>query len=100
MKVIIGLFGSSLLFPEGSGPCGAECGVVAWIHDSSDQGALDSSWGSACRILRGRIPLGCGLLPRETQMGRCPAGHGYATYWMAVEGQIGQAPAWRAHRST
>jgi len=50
--------GSCLLSPEGSRPFGAGCGVVAWIRDSSNPGALASAWDRFFCFPRARAPVG------------------------------------------
>lgn len=41
-----------------------KAGLVAWIRDSSNQGALVPAWGNVCRIRRGsrRCGAGCGMV--------------------------------------
>lgn len=47
--------GKGLLPPEGFTPPEAGCRMIAWIRDSSNQGALDQAWVSVCRFQRSRL---------------------------------------------
>jgi len=46
------------LDPVATGTCLGKLGIVAWIRDNSNQGAMDPAWGSVFCLPRARAPLG------------------------------------------
>jgi len=56
---LIPAWGNVRRHPRACAPLGRGCGMVSWISDSSNLGALDQAW-AATRIHEGSRPLGAG----------------------------------------